>query len=264
MNGVIGTTALLAETKLDQEQEKYVDIIKASGENLLSVINDILDFSKIESGKMEIEHEPYDLRSSIEEVFDLFAGKAASQQLDLVYEIEPGVTQQIYGDRIRLKQILMNLIGNSIKFTKRGEIFVGAKILKQSGKDIEIRFEVRDTGIGIPQEKINTLFQAFTQVDSSTTRKYGGTGLGLAICKRLVELMNGSIWIESEPGKGSSFFFTIKTQTSTKPIRSFVYANTIDLNGKKILVIDDNPTNRQILKNPIRALEICSGIGPVR
>ena len=251
MNGVIGTTALLAETKLDQEQEKYVDIIKASGENLLSVINDILDFSKIESGKMEIEHEPYDLRSSIEEVLDLFAGKAASQQLDLVYEIEPGVTQQIYGDRIRLKQILMNLIGNSIKFTRRGEIFVGAKILKQSGKDIEIRFEVRDTGIGIPQEKINSLFQAFTQVDSSTTRKYGGTGLGLAICKRLVELMNGSIWIESEPGKGSSFFFTIKTQTSTKPIRSFVYANTIDLNGKKILVIDDNPTNRQILKTQL-------------
>ena len=252
MNGVIGTTALLAETPLDTEQEKYVEIIQTSGENLLSVINDVLDFSKIESGKMEIEHEPFDLRSTIEEVLDLFAGRAASQQLDLIYEIEQGVTQQIYGDRIRLKQILMNLVGNSIKFTKKGEIFVSVKILKQVDNDIEIKFEVRDSGIGIPQEKIETLFEAFTQVDSSTTRKYGGTGLGLAICKRLVELMNGKIWIESEDGRGTSFFFTIKTQPSTKPIRSFVYANTFDLEGKKILVIDDNPTNRKILASQLQ------------
>jgi signal transduction histidine kinase/CheY-like chemotaxis protein/ligand-binding sensor domain-containing protein len=251
MNGVIGTTALLQETQLDPEQEKYVEIIHTSGENLLSVINDILDFSKIESGKMEIEHEPFDLRSNIEEVLDLFSGKAASQQLDLVYEIEQGVTQQVYGDRIRLKQILMNLIGNSIKFTKKGEIFVGVKIINQTDKDIEIKFEVRDTGIGISKEKIATLFQPFTQVDSSTTRKYGGTGLGLAICKRLVELMNGKIWIESEEMKGTSFFFTVKTQPSNKPIRSFVYANTIDLDGKKILVVDDNPTNRKILKSQL-------------
>ena len=264
MNGVIGTTALLAETPLDTEQEKYVEIIQTSGENLLSVINDVLDFSKIESGKMEIEHEPFDLRSTIEEVLDLFAGKAASQQLDLIYEIEQGVTQQIYGDRIRLKQILMNLIGNSIKFTKKGEIFVSVKIQKQVDNDIEIKFEVRDSGIGIPQEKIATLFEAFTQVDSSTTRKYGGTGLGLAICKRLVELMNGEIWIESEHGNGTSFFFTIKTQPSTKPIRSFVYANTVDLEGKKILVIDDNPTNRKILASQLqnwKFLPVLAGSG---
>jgi signal transduction histidine kinase/CheY-like chemotaxis protein/ligand-binding sensor domain-containing protein len=251
MNGVIGTTALLAETPLDNEQEKYVEIIRISGENLLSVINDILDFSKIESGKMEIEHEPFDLRSSIEEVLDLFAGKAAEQQLDLIYEIEHDVTQQIFGDRIRLKQILMNLIGNAIKFTKQGEIFVGVKIQSQVGNDLEVQFEIRDTGIGIPKEKIDTLFQPFTQVDNSTTRKYGGTGLGLAICKRLVELMNGKIWIESESGTGTSFFFTIKTQRSTKPIRSFVYANTIELDGKKILVVDDNATNRKILKTQL-------------
>lgn len=251
MNGVIGTTALLSETKLDNEQEKYVEIIRTSGENLLSVINDILDFSKIESGKMEIEHEPFDLRNSIEEVLDLFAGKAAAQQLDLIYEIEHDVTQQIFGDRIRLKQILMNLIGNAVKFTRQGEIFVGVKIQSQQGNDLEVKFEVRDTGIGIPKEKIATLFQPFIQVDNSTTRKYGGTGLGLAICKRLVELMNGDIWIESEAGKGTSFYFTIKTQRSTKPIRSFVYANTIDLDGKKILVIDDNATNRKILKTQL-------------
>jgi signal transduction histidine kinase/CheY-like chemotaxis protein/ligand-binding sensor domain-containing protein len=251
MNGVIGTTALLSETSLDHEQQKYVEIIKSSGENLLSVINDILDFSKIESGKMDLEHEPFDLRNNIEEVLDLFAGKAASLQLDLIYEIEQGVTQQIYGDKTRLKQILMNLISNAIKFTKKGEIFVGVKIVKRIANDMEIQFEVRDTGIGIPREKINTLFQAFTQVDSSTTRKYGGTGLGLVICKRLVELMNGTIWIESEVGRGTSFLFTIKTQPSTKSIRSFVYANTIDLQGKRILIIDDNSTNLQILKKQL-------------
>lgn len=251
MNGVIGTTALLAETSLDAEQNKYVEIIKTSGENLLIVINDILDFSKIESGKMDLEHEPFDLRTNIEEVLDLFAGKAASLQLDLIYEIEHGVTQQIYGDNTRLKQILMNLIGNAIKFTKKGEIFVGVKILNNVSNEMEIEFEVRDTGIGIPKDKINTLFQAFTQVDSSTTRKYGGTGLGLAICKKLVELMGGTIWIKSEPEKGTSFFFTIKTQPSTKTIRNFVYANTIDLEGKRILIIDDNPTNLKILKKQL-------------
>jgi signal transduction histidine kinase/CheY-like chemotaxis protein/ligand-binding sensor domain-containing protein len=251
MNGVIGTTSLLIETKLDNEQEKYVDIIRSSGENLLSVINDILDFSKIESGKMELEHEPFDLRNNIEEVLDLFAGKAAENGLDLVYELEHDVNQQIFGDRIRLKQVLMNLIGNAIKFTKQGEIFVGVKIINQKAKDIEIEFEVRDTGIGIPKDKINTLFEAFTQVDSSTTRKYGGTGLGLAICKKLVELMQGKIWIKSEDGKGTSFFFTIKTQPSTKSIRSFIYANTGELAGKRILVVDDNPTNRKILKKQL-------------
>lgn len=251
MNGVIGTTALLAQTPLDSEQEKYVDIIKTSGENLLIVINDILDFSKIESGKMDLEYESFDLRTNIEEVLDLFAGKAASLHLDLIYEIEHGVTQQVYGDSTRLKQILMNLIGNAIKFTIKGEIFVGVKILNNVSNNMEIEFEIRDTGIGIPQDKIDTLFEAFTQVDSSTTRKYGGTGLGLAICKKLVELMGGTIWIKSEAEKGTSFFFTIKTQPSTKTIRNFVYANTINLEGKRILIIDDNPTNLKILKKQL-------------
>lgn len=248
MNGVIGTTFLLSETPLNEEQRRYTEIIRTSGENLLTVINDILDFSKIESGKMDLEHAPLDLYACIEEVLDLFAAKATHIGLDLIYEIAPDVPSQIMGDLTRLKQVLINLVGNAIKFTKQGEILVQVYKAGQSGNDMQIGFNVKDTGIGIPEDKMNRLFQAFMQVDSSTTRKYGGTGLGLAISKHLVELMGGRIDVHSIEGAGTTFSFTILTQASSLPLRSYAVINTAELEGKKILVVDDNQTNRRILK----------------
>jgi signal transduction histidine kinase/ligand-binding sensor domain-containing protein/CheY-like chemotaxis protein len=250
MNGVIGTSALLAETILDQEQRRYTEIIRNSGEKLLSVINDILDFSKIESGKMELEQHPLNLRQLVEEVLDLFAGKAYAQGLDLIYEIDKDVPEEITGDTTRLRQIMINLIGNSLKFTSKGEVFLGVTKSRQTGDDIELRFEVRDTGIGIAKDKINTIFEAFTQADSSTTRKYGGTGLGLAITKHLAALMKGFVWIESEPGKGSSFFFSIITQASKEKI-SIELFTIPEIEGKHVLIVDDNATNRLILQKQL-------------
>jgi signal transduction histidine kinase/CheY-like chemotaxis protein len=251
MNGVIGTTSLLVETPLNDEQRRYVDIIQSSGENLLSVINDILDFSKIESEKLELEHQPFDLRSSVEEVLDLFAGKAAQLGLDLIYQMDHNVPAQVYGDSLRLKQILINITSNAIKFTRQGEILIRVKLLNQKDKSLEIGFEVKDTGIGIPADKIDTLFEAFTQVDSSTTRKYGGTGLGLAISRRLVELMGGTISIESEVEKGTSFYFTMVTQASMDPVCNYVHTNIVGLENKRILLVNDSHTNLVILKDQL-------------
>jgi signal transduction histidine kinase/ligand-binding sensor domain-containing protein/DNA-binding response OmpR family regulator len=251
MNGVIGMASLLSETKLDDEQRDYTNTIKSSSENLLTVINDILDFSKIESGKMELEQKDFDIRHCIEEVFDLFAAKAASTGLDLIYQIDYNVPPQIIGDEHRLRQVLINLVGNAIKFTHHGEVFVGVHLVRSKYDQVELEFEVRDTGIGIPKDKLNRLFKAFSQVDSSTTRKYGGTGLGLAICEKLVTLMGGDISVESEDGKGTTFRFTIETLLSVKAIKTYVYNNMAGLEGKTILVVDDNATNRVILKNQL-------------
>ncbi len=250
MNGVIGTSSLLAETPLSAEQGRYVEIIRSSGENLLTVINDILDFSKIESGKMELEQRSFNLMDCIEEVFDLFAGKAAALELDVLYEISPEVPGNIIGDSVRLRQILVNLVGNAIKFTTKGEIFLVVSSKKTEDALIELLFEIRDTGIGIPADKLNSLFLPFSQVDSSTTRKYGGTGLGLAISKRLVELMNGKIYAESEWGKGTSFFFSIQTSESFEKNVAAKPEN-LNISGKHILIVDDNATNRIILKKQL-------------
>ncbi|WP_051359939.1 response regulator [Adhaeribacter aquaticus] len=252
LNGVIGMTSLLAETELDPEQHNYTEVIRNSGKSLLAIINDILDFSKIESGNMKLDYEAFDLRQTIEEVLDLFANKAALQNLDLMYQLAHNVPQQIYGDSIRLKQVLINLLGNAIKFTTSGEIFIGVRQLQQlANEQLELEFEVRDTGIGIPADKLDRLFKAYSQVDSSTTRKYGGTGLGLAISKRLVTLMNGEITAESVAGQGTVFRFTIRTQASTQAFQTYVHVNTEDLHGKKILVVDDNATNRKILESQL-------------
>lgn len=248
LNGVIGCTALLSETRLTEEQQKYTHMIRSSGENLLAVINDILDFSKIESGKMELDEHPFNLRDCIEDVLELFAGKASSSGLDLIYQIATNVPTALVGDRIRLKQVLINLIGNAFKFTQKGEVFINISLLEKTGSNAEILFEVRDTGIGIPEDKIDRLFKSFSQVDSSTTRKYGGTGLGLAISKLLVELMSGTIGVSSIENKGTTFHFNIKTAIDQNPRNVSSPDNISILEGKRILVVDDNETNRIILE----------------
>ncbi|MBC7828205.1 MAG: response regulator [Chitinophagaceae bacterium] len=257
MNGVIGMSSLLAETALTEQQRMYTETITTCGESLLNVINDILDFSKIESGNMELETEDFDLRKCIEEVLDIFGTKAAQSGLELIYHIDQEVPLQIIGDDLRLRQILTNLISNAMKFTQQGEVYVGVHLVtSKPGDAFELRFEVRDTGIGIAPDKLGRLFKAFSQVDSSTTRKYGGTGLGLAICEKLVKLMKGQMSVESIPEKGSVFSFTIETEKGTKILPSYALYNISDQKGKKVLVVDDNQTNRTILKKQLEYWEL--------
>jgi len=251
MNGVLGMAALLSETSLDREQRDYAETIRNSGEALLSVINDILDFSKIESGNLEIDAHEFDLRKCIEEVMDLFAGKAAQLKLDLVYQIDNKIPVQIIGDSLRIRQVLINIIGNALKFTSEGEVFVQVALLQQSGSNCKIEFRVKDTGIGIPKEKLSRLFKAFSQVDSSITRKYGGTGLGLVICERLVNLMGGEISVESEPGHGTTFCFTVEVEEGAESKRTYVQNNLVGIEGRRVLVVDDNATNLRILNTQL-------------
>ncbi len=249
MNGVIGMAGLLSGTSLTAEQEEYTETIKNCGDALLTVINDVLDFSKIESGSMEIEEQDFDLRDCVESVLDIFAEKAA--KIDLVYQIAHDVPSQIIGDPLRLRQILINLVSNAMKFTLKGEVFIGVNMEANEDGELLLKFSVRDTGIGIPADKLNKLFKAFSQVDSSTTRKYGGTGLGLAISEKLVSLMGGEIDVESEVGVGTVFRFTIKSHAGVKAPRNYVYRNLAALNGKQVLVVDDNATNREIMETQL-------------
>lgn len=252
MNSVIGMTDLLSHTMLTDEQRDFVDTIRNSGESLLTIINDILDFSKIESGKIDLEERPCEPRTCIEAVLDLLTPKALQKGIDLLYWVDPKVPHYIVGDEHRLRQILINLVGNAVKFTERGEVFVSADISWKLDEQLELKFSVRDTGVGIPGDKIDRLFKAFSQVDTSTTRKFGGTGLGLAISMRLTQLMGGKIWAESELGNGSTFFFTIKAKT---PPPGFVQpkvharAKVPELSGKRALIVDDNATNLFILRS---------------
>jgi len=208
MNGVIGMTSLLLTTPLNPQQREFVDTIRLSGDSLLSIINDILDFSKIESGKMTLESHPFLLGRCVEDTLELFAAKAANAKIHLLYFIEEDVPESLEGDVTRIRQILANLISNALKFTTQGEVVISIKQVTQ-GQHNSLQFAVRDTGIGIPNDKLDRLFKSFSQVDSSTTRQYGGTGLGLVICKRLCELMGGHIWVESKAGQGSTFYFTL-------------------------------------------------------
>ncbi|MFD2934210.1 two-component regulator propeller domain-containing protein [Spirosoma flavum] len=249
MNGVIGMTSLLEDTVLSDEQRDYTSTIRSCGESLLGVINDILDFSKIESGHLEIEQQDIDLRDCIEGVLDMFAGKAAQIGLDLIYQIDHQVPTQVISDGLRLRQILINLVGNAIKFTPQGEIVVSVHLVNRLPDEaVELAFEVRDTGIGIAANKLDRLFKAFSQVDSSHARQYGGTGLGLVISQRLIELMGGSIHVESEEGNGTSFHFTLLSRVSQQAKRQYVYVHAGANDGKSVLLIDDNQTNRIILK----------------
>lgn len=251
MNGVMGMAALLSGTDLTPEQEEYTETIKNSGDALLSVINDILDFSKIESGNMELDNQDFDLGECVEGVLELFTERVSRIGLDLVYQIEPSIPSQIITDPLRLRQVLINLVGNAVKFTNEGEIFINITREAADGDDLVLRFEVRDSGIGIPEDKLNKLFKAFSQVDSSTTRRYGGTGLGLAISEKLVKLMGGDISVKSAPGKGATFTFTIQTKAGTISVPNYVRLNTKGLENKIILVVDDNETNRTILGNQL-------------
>ncbi len=247
MNGIIGMSSLLAETVQTSEQRSYTETIQTCGDNLLTVLNDILDFSKIESGKLELEETDIDLSACVEEVLDIFSTKAAESGIDLLYQVDANVPEHIMGDSTRLRQILINLVSNAIKFTNKGEVFVKVyqNTVEPDGK-IELCFEIRDTGIGIPPDKLERLFKAFSQVDSSTTRKYGGTGLGLVISEKLIGLMGGRISVVSQPGKGSVISFTILTRVGKKVVQLHA-TDMASLAEKRILVVDDNFTNRKIL-----------------
>jgi len=247
MNGVIGMTSLLLDTPLTVEQKNYIETLRISSDNLMTIINDILDFSKIESGKMMLEEAPFELRNCIEDALDIFAQKAIEKGLDMLYLIQPDVSPFLIGDITRLRQVLINLINNAIKFTEEGEVFISIEKVAETEGYQELQFSVKDSGIGIPKDKIDYLFEAFTQADSSTTRRYGGTGLGLAIVKHLVELMGGRIWVESMPGKGSTFYFTIRLRTSgIGKTKLYVRGQIPELKSSRVLIVDDNETNRHI------------------
>jgi CheY-like chemotaxis protein/nitrogen-specific signal transduction histidine kinase len=260
MNGVIGMTGLLLDTELTPQQHDFVSTIRHSGDALLTLINDILDFSKIESGKLELDYQPFDIRDCIEETLDLLAPKAAEKNLELAYLIYKNTPHLLCGDVTRIRQILVNLVGNGLKFTNSGEVIVGVTarritaietdpVVTSDEPTYEVRFVVKDTGIGIPQDKIDRLFKAFSQVDSSTTRNYGGTGLGLIISKRLTELMDGKMWVESNSDGGSSFFFTIIAKAAPASTKSShkEQHKPVELEGKRLLIVEDNTTHRKIL-----------------
>jgi signal transduction histidine kinase/CheY-like chemotaxis protein/tetratricopeptide (TPR) repeat protein len=250
MNAVIGMSGLLLDTELTKEQHEFAEIIRNSGDALLTIINDILDFSKIEAGKMDLESQPFDLRSVVESALDLVAPKALEKNLDIAYVMENEVPHAILGDVTRLRQILLNLLANAVKFTEKGEVVVTVRTIEASHR-LKLKFTISDTGIGILPDRMSRLFQSFSQADSSTTRKYGGTGLGLAISKRLTEMMGGKLWAESTgvSGEGSQFHFTIETQAVEMPEQVHRDRQGIQpyLNEKRVLIIDDNATNRRIL-----------------
>ncbi len=247
MNGVIGMTGLLLDTDMNDNQREYVETIRLSGDQLLVIINDILDFSKIESEKLELEYQPFDLRDCIEDSLDLLASRASEKGLSLAYIIENNTPNSINGDVTRLRQILTNLLSNAIKFTETGEVLVTVSATVMHDDTYEITFAVKDSGMGIPEDKMDRLFKSFSQVDSSTTRTHGGTGLGLAISKRLTGMMKGKMWLESKVGKGTTFYFTIQTQAVSSQSKIYLNNDTVKLKDKKVLVVDDNYTNRRIL-----------------
>ena len=248
MNGVIGMTSVLMETKLTPEQMDYVETVRSSGENLLEIINSILDFSKIEAGRMEIERIPFDLEPVVEGVVELFAPTAAGKSVEIIYCVEPTVPTMVLGDATRVRQILCNLLSNALKFTDAGEIElrVQGRPPRVAGQGTELVFTVRDTGVGIPPERMSRLFQVFSQVDSSTSRRYGGTGLGLAISRRLCEMMGGQMWADSDLGLGSTFSFTIQVGVAREqpPAPPVV---PVECAGKRVLLVDDNATNRRVI-----------------
>ncbi len=252
LNGVIGMTDLALETDLTLEQREYLETVKLSADSLLAVINDILDFSKIEAGKIDLELDDFNLRESLESTLKTLALRADEKGLEILCEIAPPVPDVVRGDSNRLRQVVINLIGNAIKFTDRGEVALSIHVEAEEDEDRILHFTVSDTGIGIPAEKQKLIFRPFSQADTSTTRKYGGTGLGLSISKRLVALMGGNMWLESEAGRGSQFHFTARLKKSEQPVEAGTLAPFLSLQGVKVLIVDDNRTNRRILEGMLK------------
>lgn len=246
MNGILGMTELVLDTQLTAEQREHLRMAKASADALLQVINDILDFSKVEAGKLDLERIPFGLRAGLSDAVKALAGRAHEKRLELTCRVDPAVPDGVVGDPLRLRQVVTNLVGNAIKFTARGQVDVAVGVEAGAADDVVVRVSVRDTGVGIPVAQLGHIFEAFAQADSSTTRKHGGTGLGLAICARLVGMMGGRLWVESEPGRGSTFHFTARLGIAA-PGEVPTLTGRVDLEGLPVLVVDDNAINRAIL-----------------
>jgi signal transduction histidine kinase/CheY-like chemotaxis protein len=254
LNGLLGTSSLLTDTSLTTEQREYTETIRNCGDQLLIAVNDIFDFSKIESGEVKLESKEVNLRSCLEEVMDVFAAKAAEEDIDLIYELDTDVPAVVMGDSFRLKQVLINIAGSAIKFTQRVDgIYIGVRLIKSEGDQCVLGFEIRDSSIGIHHDVAMRMFKSFSQVDYSSTDKFGGTGLGLANCENLVRLMGGSISMESNRGKGSAFSFTINTKICTQAGAAF---DITGLEGKKVLVVDNHQVTLAILKNQMEQWKI--------
>src|SRR5579862_5698963 len=258
LNGVMGMTDLALDTELTNEQREYLDTVKISADSLLTVINDILDFSKIEAGKVELDFADFDLRDNLEGILKTLALRADEKNLELLCEIAPEVPGIVHSDSSRLDQIIVNLVSNAIKFTQEGEVALKVQLETKEGQDCILHFTVADTGIGVPLEKQKLIFDPFTQADSSTTRKYGGTGLGLTISMRLVHMMGGEIWMKSEVGKGTQLHFTARIRSSETATPIGTIAPPEILRGVKVLVVDDNRTNRRILEGMLKHWEMNS------
>jgi PAS domain S-box-containing protein len=256
MNGIIGMAELALDTELTPEQREYLGMVKTSADSLVTVVNDILDFSKIEAGRFDLESIEFNLLAHLEDTVKALALRAHQKGLELVLHTAPDLPVGVTGDPTRLRQILINLLGNAVKFTEHGEVVVAAETVQRYTQEVELHFSVADTGLGIPPEKQQMIFEAFTQVDASTTRKYGGTGLGLAISSRLVGMMGGRIWVESEPGKGSLFHFTVRFGLPATPTVKQAPAEHGCLRGLRVLVVDDNATNRRILGEVLKYFEM--------
>ncbi|QEG01769.1 Signal transduction histidine-protein kinase BarA [Stieleria maiorica] len=248
MNAIIGMTDLVLDTRLDATQRNFLSMVQESGEALLAVINDILDFSKIEAGKLEIECQTFDLRESLGDTMKTLGLKAHAKGLELAFRVDPAIPRYLTGDPGRLRQIIVNLVGNAIKFTEQGEVFVEVELVSQSDEELELQVSVRDTGIGIPEDRCNAIFEEFEQADTSVTRRFGGTGLGLAISSRLVGLMGGAITVSSEVGQGSQFAFNIHLRQAPNGTEASALNGLVYVGGSKVLVVDDNTTNRRILQ----------------